>query len=58
MISVLMATHNGADTIGRTLAAMSELEAPADGWKLVIVNNGSTDDTEAHILKWRERLPL
>ena len=57
-ISVLLATHNGADTIGRTLAAMSELDAPAGGWKLVIVNNGSTDDTEALVLKWRDRLPL
>jgi glycosyltransferase involved in cell wall biosynthesis len=58
MISVLMATHNGADTIDRTLAAMSALEAPAEGWELVIVNNGSTDDTEARILKWKDRLPL
>jgi GT2 family glycosyltransferase len=58
MISVLMATHNGSDTIDRTLAAMSALEAPADGWELVIVNNASTDDTEARILKWKDRLPL
>jgi glycosyltransferase involved in cell wall biosynthesis len=57
-ISVLMATHNGADTIDRTLAAMSDLDAPAGGWKLVIVNNGSTDDTESRVLKWRDRLPL
>ncbi len=58
MLSVLMATHNGADTIDRTLAAMSELDAPIGGWKLVVVNNASTDDTESHILKWRDRLPL
>ena len=58
MISVLMATHNGADTIDRTLAAMRDLDAPAGGWKLVVVNNASTDDTEARVLKWRDRLPL
>ena len=58
MLSVLLATHNGADTIERTLAAMSELDAPAGGWKLVVVNNASTDDSEALILKWRDRLPL
>ncbi len=58
MMSVLLATHNGADTIDRTLAAMSELEAPSGGWKLVIVNNASTDDTQTRILKWRDRLPL
>ena len=58
MISVLLATHNGADTIDRTLAAMSELDMPAGGWKLVVVNNASTDDTESLVLKWRDRLPL
>lgn len=58
MLSVLMATHNGADTIDRTLSAMSALDPPEGGWKLVVVNNASTDDTEARILTWRERLPL
>lgn len=58
MLSVLMATHNGADTIDQTLAAMSEMEAPIGGWKLVVANNASTDDTEQHVLKWRDRLPL
>jgi glycosyltransferase involved in cell wall biosynthesis len=58
MISVLMATHNGADTIDRTLTAMSALEVPVGGWKLVVVNNASTDNTEALVLKWRGRLPL
>src|SRR5690606_12127703 len=46
MLSVLMATHNGADTIERTLAAMSVMEPPAGGWTLIVVNNASTDDTE------------
>lgn len=58
MLSVLLATHNGADTIDRTLAAMSMMDAPAGGWKLVVVNNASTDDTEARVLAWRDRLPL
>ncbi|MFZ1989577.1 MAG: glycosyltransferase family 2 protein [Alphaproteobacteria bacterium] len=58
MLSVVLATHNGADTISRTLAAMSELEAPAGGWKLIVVNNASTDDTEALVLNWQDRLPL
>lgn len=58
MLSVLVATHNGSDTIERTLAAMAELDPPAGGWKLVVVNNASTDDTEALVLKWRDRLPL
>jgi GT2 family glycosyltransferase len=58
MISVLLATHNGVDTIERTLAAMSEIRAPAEGWELVVVNNASTDDTERRVLEWRDKLPL
>jgi GT2 family glycosyltransferase len=58
MISVLMASHNGADTIGRTLEAMSALDAPKDGWELLVVNNASTDGTEAIVRKWQDRLPL
>jgi GT2 family glycosyltransferase len=58
MISVILATHNGADTIDRTLAAMRELDAPAGGWKLVVVNNASTDSTESRVLAWQACLPL
>lgn len=58
MMSVLLATHNGADTIERTLTAMSRLDPPAGGWKLVVVNNASTDATGALVRKWRDRLPL
>jgi GT2 family glycosyltransferase len=58
MMSVVLASHNGADTIERTLKAMSQLDPPEGGWKLVIVNNASTDATGALIRKWRDRLPL
>lgn len=58
MISVLLATHNGADTIEHTLRAMSCLVAPLGGWELIVVNNASNDETEPLVLKWRERLPL
>ncbi|MGZ5928164.1 MAG: hypothetical protein ACXWLX_03025, partial [Rhizomicrobium sp.] len=37
---------------------MSELDVPEGGWKLIVVNNASTDDTEARIRKWQNRLPL
>ncbi len=57
-LSVLLATHNGADTIERTLEAFSQLDAPVGGWELIVVNNASTDDTEARVLKWRDRLPV
>jgi len=58
MISVILATHNGADTIERTLAAMAEMEVPDGGWDLLLVNNASTDDTESCVRAWVDRLPL
>jgi glycosyltransferase involved in cell wall biosynthesis len=58
MMSVLLATHNGADTIERTLEAMAGLDVPDGGWELLVVNNASTDDTEARVLAWKDRLPL
>lgn len=58
MLTVLLASHSGSDTIVRTLAAMEKLRAPRGRWKLVVVNNASTDDTESRILAWRDRLPI
>jgi glycosyltransferase involved in cell wall biosynthesis len=58
MMTVLIATHNGADTLGRTLQRLTEIEAPPGGWKLVVVNNASTDGTKDIILGHRATLPL
>lgn len=58
MLTVLLPTHNGAKTIGRTLEALSQLDPPNGGWKLVIVNNASTDDTEEIIARWKDSLPI
>lgn len=58
MITVLLPTHNGAKTIGRTLEALSKLVPPHGGWKLVIVNNASTDNTEEIISRWKCSLPV
>lgn len=58
MLSVLIATHNGADTIGRTFEAMHTLIAPEGGWELIVVNNASTDRTKDVIRDWQDRLPL
>jgi glycosyltransferase involved in cell wall biosynthesis len=57
-ISVLFSTFNGAATLSRMLDALEALDEPAGGWKLIAVDNGSTDET-AHLLRQRQtRLPL
>lgn len=58
MISVLLATYNGADTIGRTLDAMTGVRPPRGGWELIVVDNGSTDGTREIVRRFAADLPL
>jgi hypothetical protein len=58
MISVLLATHNGSSTIGRFLEAIAVVEPPCCGWELVVVDNGSTDDTAEILRRFERQLPL
>lgn len=58
MLTVLMATHDGADTLPEVLGAYCNLDSPDGGWNLVIVDNGSTDSTKEIIDSFKSRLPL
>ena len=58
MLTVLIATYNRAKTLPRQLQAMSELYPPNGGWKLVFINNGSTDKTRDIILEYANKLPI
>jgi glycosyltransferase involved in cell wall biosynthesis len=58
MLTVLIATYNGAKTLTEVLSAYCALEPPDGGWKLVTVDNGSTDHTKEVIAAFRHRLPL
>ena len=58
MLTVLMASFNGAATLPTVLDAFCELEVPPGGWVLRIVDDGSTDDTAALAMRYQDRLPL
>ena len=58
MLTVLMASYNGARTLPKVLLAYTRLRAPARGWKLVVVDNGSDDATRAVLAGFATRLPL
>jgi glycosyltransferase involved in cell wall biosynthesis len=58
LLTVLMATHNGAQTLPRVFDAYARLTPPAGGWALVVVDNASTDDTPGILAAHRDRLPL
>jgi glycosyltransferase involved in cell wall biosynthesis len=58
MLTVLMATYNGSGTIEACLDAYCRLDPPSGGWKLVIVDNASTDSTASIIRSFASRLPV
>lgn len=57
-LTVLFATHNGAHTLPRMLATLQALESPEGGWKVIAVDNGSTDETSTILKESVRRLPL
>lgn len=58
MLSVALSTVDRADTLARTLEAFCTLQEPAGGWQLLVVDNGSVDDTPAVLASFSDRLPL
>jgi len=45
-VTVLIATHNRASRLRKTLEALLAQQAPAGlGWEILVADNGSTDDT-------------
>jgi GT2 family glycosyltransferase len=58
MLTVILCTHNGTDTLDRTLRAFCSLTPPPGGWNLVIVDNASTDGTPELIQRYAGRLPM
>jgi len=57
MITIISATHNGAHTLPRFLEALCQLEHD-EPWKLLVVDNASTDSTKQIIQSYSDKLPL
>ena len=58
MLTVLVATRNGARTLPDVLEGYQNLLSPSGGWKLVIVDNASADGTRDVVHRFRSSLPL
>lgn len=58
MLTVLLATRNRADILRSVMEEYCHLHPPSSGWKLVVVDNGSTDHTARVIASFASRLPL
>lgn len=57
-ISVLLASHNGARTLPKTLDAFTKLHVPDGGVEFIAIDNASTDKTREILDSYVETLPL
>lgn len=57
-VSVVFATRNRAEQLRETLASYEKLDTQALQWELVVINNGSSDDTLQVLETYANRLPL
>ncbi len=58
MLTVFLATRNRAYILAQVLDSFCELQMPAGGWKIVVADNGSMDDTPSVLRSFEPRLPL
>jgi glycosyltransferase involved in cell wall biosynthesis len=57
-LTVLLASRNGGAVLPRTLDGYRRAATPPVGWKIVVVDNGSTDDTQQVIESFKASLPI
>lgn len=57
-ITVLFATHNGEQTLPRMIRALRRLKPPARPWRIIVVDNASTDSTPWMLAEAACELPL
>jgi glycosyltransferase involved in cell wall biosynthesis len=58
-ITVAICTWNRCDLLRQTLEGLTRLKVPSHlTWELLVVNNNSTDDTDAVVAQFADRLPI
>jgi glycosyltransferase involved in cell wall biosynthesis len=58
MITVILASYNGGERLRLTLDSMMRVRSPRQGWRLIAVDNRSTDDSHSIMLSYKDTLPL
>src|SRR5438067_2246813 len=59
LVTVAICTFNRAESLRRTLESLGAMQVPDDiDWEVLVVNNKSTDHTDAVIADFAERLPI
>lgn len=57
-ITVAICTRNRAPSLARTLESFIDVDPPTCSWELLVVDNGSSDDTGKVISSFTNRLPV
>lgn len=57
-LTIIFATHNGAKKLGRMLETLTYSTLDKNLWKIVAVDNNSTDDTMNVLHAYQSKLPL
>lgn len=52
LVSVVVVTYNSERTVGETLASLAEQTYPDDRYEMLVVDGGSSDDTEAIVAEY------
>jgi glycosyltransferase involved in cell wall biosynthesis len=58
MISLVFTSFNGAKTLPLMLNSLTTLTPPKNGWKIIAVDNASTDETNDILNQFTDKLPL
>jgi len=53
-VSLIVAVHNGGEFIGAKLQSIIELDYPRPLMQIVVVSDGSTDETESIVREWKD----
>lgn len=54
-LTVLICTHNRAHLLGEALGSLEAQTLPKDRYEVLVVDNASTDDTDAVVRRWAAR---
>jgi GT2 family glycosyltransferase len=57
-ISALLTTYNRAHLLPRVLAGLAAQRLAHDRFEVIVIDDGSTDETQAVLSAWADRLPM